>query len=171
MTKIKYGILLSVLCLISGQSFAEGRRYKIELIVFSQQSATNEVFDQYQSQIQWPQALQALDVYSAAGKSLTGIWRRLQASSEYRPLVHVAWVQRIGANRLGTAIRIHNAGRGIDGFFRVQRGNLLHLIADFEYQPEGDLIYHLKEKRRFKLNEIHYLDHPQFGVIVRVSPY
>ncbi len=173
MTKlwIKYSVLLSVLCVITGQSFAEERRYKIELIVFAQQSASDEVFDQYQSQIQWPHALQAVDVYAAAGKSLTGIWRRLQASSAYRPLVHVAWLQRIGANRLGTAVRIHNAGQGIDGFFRVQRGNLLHLIADFEYQPDDGVIYHLKEKRRFKLNEIHYLDHPHFGVIVRVSPY
>ncbi|WP_198243934.1 CsiV family protein [methane-oxidizing endosymbiont of Gigantopelta aegis] len=154
MTKlwIKYGVLLGLLCLISGQSWAKARNYKIELIVFSQQSSSNEVFDQYQSQIQWPHALQTLNAYSAAGKSLTGIWRRLQASSDYQPLLHVAWVQRIGANRLGTAVRIHNAAHGIDGFFRVQRGNLLHLIADFEYQPDDRVIYHLKEKRRFKLD-------------------
>jgi len=146
-----------------------GRAYKIEIIVFSQHGDTNEVFDQYQSKIQWPGLLQDLSAYSSAGKSLTGIWSRLQASPRYRPIWHAAWVQSVGANRMGTAVRIQ-AGGNIDGFFRIQRGNLLHMIADVEYRPD-DVIYRIKEKRRFKLNEIHYLDHPKFGLIIRVSPW
>ncbi len=164
------GLIGLVLYLFAAHGYAAGRAYKIEIIVFAQQSASSEVFDQYQSQIQWPGALQSLGAYSPAGKSLTGIWAKLQSSAQYRPLWHIAWVQRVSANRLGAAVKIQSPAHHIDGFFRLQRGNLLHMIADIEYQPEN-VIYRIKEKRRFKLNEIHYLDHPRFGLIVRVSPY
>ena len=163
------GLMGVLLLLFVVNGYAAGRAYKIELIVFAQHSATNEVFDQYQSQIRWPATVQPLSAYAPAGKSLAGIWSRLQASSAYRPLLHAAWIQRVGANRVGTAVRIQSAVHHIKGFFRIQRGNLLHLITDIEYRPD-DVIYRIQEKRRFKLNEIHYLDHPRFGLIIRVSP-
>lgn len=31
--------------------------------------------------------------------------------------------------------------------------------------------YRLNQNRRIKLNEIHYFDHPKFGIIIQVSPY
>jgi hypothetical protein len=48
-------------------------------------------------------------------------------------------------------------------------------LADIELSPserveEDGLIYHLKEKRRVLFKEVHYLDHPKFGLIVKVSP-
>lgn len=145
------------------------RTYKIELIVFTQYDETNEVFDQYESHIQWPASIQNVMAYSPAGKSLTGIWAKLLDSPSYHPILHLAWIQRIGSNRLGTAVRVQSPRHHVDGFVRIQRGNLLHFIADIEYQPE-EVIYHIQEKRRFKLNEIHYLDHPHFGLIVRILP-
>jgi len=87
--------------------------------------------------------------------------------------MHVAWIQSVAAHRLGTAVQISNAEGSINGFFRLQRGNLIQMIADIEYSPDpyvGAVIYRLNEKRRFKLNETHYLDHPKFGILVRVSP-
>ena len=36
-------------------------------------------------------------------------------------------------------------------------------------RPPGK--YTLREKRRVKLNELHYFDHPFFGMLVRVSRY
>ena len=48
-------------------------------------------------------------------------------------------------------------------------------MADLEYSPLNfdepeDLIYRIAEKRRVLLNEVHFLDHPYFGVLVKVSP-
>jgi hypothetical protein len=164
------GLIGILMFLWMTHAYTAGRAYKIEMIVFAQHDETNEVFDQYQSRIQWPATIRNLSDYSPATKSLTGIWAKLQASPSYRPILHVAWVQRVGANRLGAAVKIQSPSPHIKGYFRIQRGNLLHLIADIEYQPE-DVIYRIQEKRRFKLNEIHYLDHPRFGLIVRVSPW
>ncbi len=162
------GLLGVLLYLIVVNAYATERSYKIELIVFAQHGETNELFDQYQSRIQWPAFVQNLTAYAAAGKSLTGIWLKLQNSPSYRPMLHVAWIQRVGANRLGTAVRVQSPAQDVEGFFRIQRGELLHMIADFEYRFE-DVIYRIQEKRRFKLNEIHYLDHPRFGLVVQVS--
>ncbi len=166
----KIWLAVLILSLLSPQLWAAGKSFRIELLFFAQHSSTNEVFDQYNSRIEWPVRVAGLGQFNRAGYSLSGIKKRLQNSSAYRPLLHVAWTQRISANRLGTAVKIQDGATGINGFFRLQRGNLLHMLADFEYSPEGGVIYRIKEKRRFKLNEIHYLDHPRFGIIVRVSP-
>ena len=52
-------------------------------------------------------------------------------------------------------------------------------FASFSFDPEGNLLttpepvverYYLDEQRKLKLNEIHYFDHPRFGVILMVRP-
>jgi hypothetical protein len=34
-----------------------------------------------------------------------------------------------------------------------------------------NVLYHLHESRRMRSNELHYLDHPKLGLIVKVTPY
>lgn len=75
-----------------------------------------------------------------------------------------------------------------DGTIRLRSSRFLHLDIDMAYFPEytrdeenqpiaagasvveqrADYV-RLQESRKIKLNEIHYFDHPLFGVIVRVS--
>jgi len=167
--KILTLIVLSFLCL---NVSAEDRLYKVELVIFSQQMPNSEVFDQTESQINWPRRLVNRSVFKGVNPqymSLHGSYARLARSINYQPLMHVAWIQSVKANSLSSAVKISNPEGTINGFFRLQRGSLVHMIADLEYSP-GSVIYRLNEKRRFKLNETHYLDHPKFGVIARISP-
>jgi len=167
-----YGVML-LLSSISLKLMADTKTYKIEVLVFAQNIPTSEIFDQYESQIEWPRLLAERSRYDRVAvehMSLSGIKAKLQRSAGYHPLMHVAWTQTIKANRIGTAVHLYNQSDTVNGFFRIQRGHYLHMITDLEYHPNGSLIYRLTEKRRFKLNEIHYLDHPKFGVIVKVSP-
>ncbi len=59
----------------------------------------------------------------------------------------------------------------MNGFVHIQRGQTLQLIVDLEYTPaqvnSEAFIYRLNENRRIKLNEVHYLDHPKFGVVAK----
>ena len=78
-----------------------------------------------------------------------------------------------------------------DGLIRLRSSRFLHLDVDFAYFPElpeepapdlsaaeeatsvfegqsADYV-RLTESRRIKLNEIHYFDHPMFGLIIQVS--
>lgn len=163
-------ILGLLLLVFAWQARAEDKIFKIELLVFAHDTATNEVFDQYQSEIDWPSRVGVLDGYRQVSSSLQGIYDKLRRSPGYRPLLMLAWVQSVKSNSLGTAVQIQNPSGSINGFFRLQRGHYLHMITDLEFSPDGTQIYRLNEKRRFKLNETHYLDHPKFGVIARVSP-
>ena len=78
--------------------------------------------------------------------------------------------------------------RIVDGSIRIRSGFYLHADVDFSYfkvLPPGNKIIRtseesfigatdktvikLKETRKIKLNEIHYFDHPMYGVILQVS--
>jgi len=162
-------LILSLSCF---NVYAAERLYKIELVVFSQNMPNTEVFDQTQSRIAWPKHVVNRASYKKVSPeymNLDGSFAQLARVQNYQALMHVAWVQPVKENSLSTAVKISNAAGTINGFFRIQRGNLVHMIADIEYSP-GRVIYRLNEKRRFKLNETHYLDHPKFGILARVSP-
>ncbi len=78
--------------------------------------------------------------------------------------------------------------RIIDGSIRIRSGFYLHADIDLSYFKElpaenkilrtseepfvgitDKTVIKLKETRKIKLNEIHYFDHPMFGVILQVS--
>ena len=169
--KIKLLVVL-ILSLSSLAINADERLYKIELVIFEQDMPNTEIFDQTESEIVWPKKVVDRLSYQQVDTEflmLKDSYRKLARSRNYRPLMHVAWIQKVKSNQYSTAVQITNPEKTINGFFRLQRGNLVHMIADIEYSS-GDTIFRLNEKRRFKLNETHYLDHPQFGVIARISP-
>ncbi len=78
--------------------------------------------------------------------------------------------------------------RIVDGAIRIRSGFYLHVDVDLTYfnalpaenrlvrsvdelqqDPFAKLPIRLKETRKIKLNEIHYFDHPMFGLIIQVS--
>lgn len=155
---------------------AAERQYKIEIVIFSQEYPTTEVFDQIESKIAWPRKVSERSKYQEVdgeGLSLRESYLKLARGNSYQPLMHIAWIQRVNADSYSRAVRISNPEGTIKGFFMLQRGHLVHMIADIEYSPEmyeEPVIYRLNEKRRFKFNEIHYLDHPKFGILAKISP-
>lgn len=71
-----------------------------------------------------------------------------------------------------------NAGIGVtgsqpilDGTLTLARSRYLHLAVDLIYiDPTSGAPMELKELRRMRSGELHYLDHPRFGVLVQVTP-
>lgn len=79
--------------------------------------------------------------------------------------------------------------RIVDGAIRIRSGFYLHVDVDLNYftalpqenrlmqtamtdeqpDPFATSPVQLKETRKIKLNEIHYFDHPMFGLIIQVS--
>ncbi len=89
-----------------------------------------------------------------------------------------------------------DAGMVYEGIIRLRSSNLLHVEVDFSFaishfadeqrlpgqapgQSQGPSLFNqqyadyarLTETRRVKLNEIHYFDHPLFGIILQVSRF
>jgi len=177
--KILCLIAWAVLCIVSNAVLADSARFKIELIVFSQNTSSREVFQPEVNPVQWPSVVAELADFSAAEKELGGFYASLLSGIGYQSLTHVAWVQNIDSDTEGTPVKIKDANNLLNGWISLRRGQSLQLTADFEFTPAAvsdfstpapASAFRLKESRGIKFNEIHYFDHPKFGVIAKVSP-
>lgn len=100
---------------------------------------------------------------------LQDVWQRLEEASEYRPVFHRAWLQPGHEKAEARPARISSDRGGVDGTVRLYRARYLHLEADLLLTADGGR-FRLKESRRMRSRELHYLDHPRFGLLVMVTP-
>ena len=115
-------------------------------------------------------------------------YRKLRAISAYEPLVHVGWVQPGLPEADAMPMDLGTLGvLNPRGAVRVHLMNYLHVTLDLTYQalsstaPAQSSVdgldeiilapqYRLRTTRRVSSGELHYFDHPAFGVLVRVTP-
>lgn len=113
--------------------------------------------------------------------------RRLRALAGYRPLVHTGWAQPGLPEADAQPFDLKVLGMpNPSGTIRVHLTRFLHVTLDLTYQADsagpvlaandglGELAlaprYRLTATRNVRSNELHYFDHPAFGVIVRITP-
>ena len=115
-------------------------------------------------------------------------YRRLRALAAYEPLVHVGWVQPGLPEAESTPFELGTLGiLNPRGTVRVHLSRFLHITLDLAYLGAGGAApptpavdgleeivvapqYRLRATRSARSNELHYFDHPAFGVLVRVTP-
>jgi hypothetical protein len=115
---------------------------------------------------------------SSAKFKLTAIADTLRRSRNYQPLAHFGWTQPGYARNDAKLLTINSmvpAGSGIVGQVALTRGRYLHLTLDLVYDAPGAAgepaqRFVLRQSRRMRSNERHYLDSPRFGVIAIVTP-
>lgn len=111
---------------------------------------------------------------------------RLEASGEFQVLEHVGWHQRVPARNAPQPIYIHLSDE-LQGYLSVTLGRYLHTAATLWLDPKGLSIRppfgsnetassdrerpyaELRQSRRMRSGELHYFDHPLFGVLVRID--
>jgi hypothetical protein len=108
---------------------------------------------------------------------LTAIEDALRRSRNYKPLAHIGWTQPGFARNSAPFLSLNSfvpASSGVTGQIALSRGRYLHLTLDLTYtNPESGALggeYVLRQSRRMRSNERHYIDHPKFGVIALVTP-
>lgn len=107
---------------------------------------------------------------SPAAYRLSGVWQALKGSREYRPLRHLAWTQPGETPRGAPVVLVgEEPEAAVRGLVQITRGRFLHARVDLVYDDAGDR-YRLEARRRMRSNELHYIDHPLFGVLVIVTP-
>jgi hypothetical protein len=111
----------------------------------------------------------------AAGKfKLTTIADTLKRSRNYQPLAHFGWTQPgfpRGEPHYMSIDGLVPADAGLSGQIALSRGRYLHLTLELAYEsPEGGGRMVLRQTRRMRSNERHYIDHPKFGVIAIITP-
>ena len=98
--------------------------------------------------------------------------RRLSRASGLRVIGHSGWEQtgydREGAKRK-IIRRVSSTGETVSGHFVLSRQRYLRLEMDLAL-TFGNETYHLQTGRRMLSRQLHYFDHPHFGVIAKITP-
>ena len=97
--------------------------------------------------------------------------RRLRLSGGFRPLAHQRWRQFAYPRQeaRGRALSIEVDGLMLSGTVTVAVERLLHLTVDLTLQEPNKIAYQLNQSRVMRSEETHYIDHPAFGVICRIT--
>lgn len=161
--------LIFVLLLMPGLGHAAS--YRVDLIVFTDKYGTAEPATRAPNLAgaleRNDPALAAAGIRLLPGDSfgLNSALAKLKSSGRYQPLMAVAWTQSNPRSERGPSIRLTAADvPSLDGSVALLLGNYLHVDVDLAYN--GQL---LRERRKLKLDELHYLDSPKLGVLTRVT--
>ncbi len=93
---------------------------------------------------------------------LTEQAKLIDKSSDYVIKYHLAWGQESLPYRQSATYTLLETEA--QGYIKVYAENLLFANVDIDYKG-----FRMKEKRRLKLNEQHFFDHPKFGLLMQVS--
>jgi hypothetical protein len=116
---------------------------------------------------------QTFPTLPASKFKLTAIEEALRRSRNYRPIAHIGWTQPGFARNAAPFLPLSAfvpASSGLTGQVALSRGRYLHLTLDLAYMGSDSQRYVLRQSRRMRSNERHYIDHPKFGVIAVVTP-
>lgn len=115
--------------------------------------------------------------------------RRIDSSQDYEILFHGRWSQTTSDRHTAPYVLIDLPAIGrshtLIGVLRLFSTDLLYVDTFLRYRPAAQQptnqalesaeqstqpYYFLKERRRVKFREVHFLDHPKFGVLLTVWP-
>lgn len=198
---VKLALVLPALILLMLFPFSvtAARLYQVEVLVFSHDDpalsggedwSVPEAVPNYSTAVELvdgDESGSGFQALPATALNLAAVYQRLRASASYRPVIHKSWIQAgYGANSvrrvyltnrseqqdstIDSDLLAHEDSLVIEGTVGLQGGRLLHLGANFTYR-DAEISTNLRQFRQIKLKEIHYFDHPLFGVLVQVTPY
>lgn len=136
-----------------------------------------------------------LNLVSPTNMSLADAARRLENSGNYRVLGQAAWVQRFPPNYRGEPLRLElgnllpgTGHRAVEGTIQIERQRFLHVNTSLNHwrpstnavpvQENNDmesatpvaggkeLVTWIRENRRMRSQELHFLDSPTIGILV-----
>ncbi|MFT5174474.1 MAG: hypothetical protein ACI8W7_002661 [Gammaproteobacteria bacterium] len=152
--------------------------YAVEMIIFADTSEEHLAAEVWRADPGQPDVSRAASILDASDVSainssayrLSGIWQVLRNSSQYRPLRHLAWTQRGRSKRSAPEILVgESSDSDVFGTLRMSRTRFLHLELDLLLR-NGERSFRLTNHRRMRSNQLNYIDHPLFGVLVIATP-
>ncbi|WP_127470856.1 CsiV family protein [Thiomicrorhabdus aquaedulcis] len=129
-----------------------------------------------------------------APKNLTQVVSKMSGSQGYKILFHQAWSQTAGNSSKSPSVIINapaQTGSQLNGTVKLYKTRFAHVAVDLTLDKiiptrirddfarhqkiSANLLpthwrFNLKDARKIKPGELHYIDHPQFGVLVQITP-
>ena len=150
--------VMALLLAVPASGFAKD--YQVEVVVF-QNLAEHQAFENYR----YPEIEEMTsnaEVWRVEPSLLLDAVKALDDAADYLVLHHFSWGQE--SLPLSEAASVQVTELDLKGWIKVYANQLLYVNLDLDYQG-----YRLTEKRRIKLDEKHFFDHPKYGVMVQVS--
>lgn len=155
--------------------------YEVEVLVFETRLPELEGAEVWiqSSKFPAPDTADAAAPTGTPGSDFAAAATALEKDGNYRVLARKRWVQSGEAKATTKPVRITTGDNELDGTLTFYLSRFLHMEVNMAFQPSGgllagssaaNLVYRIMEQRRIKSQDIHYFDHPKFGVLVRVAP-
>lgn len=191
-------VCIALLCLpTAGYAASGGGLYEIEVLIFKHLQEELEGDELWANNLQ---EMAADDTTRPATTPLEGKTPNersllsetadtLMHKPNYELMFHKRWVQNAEAKSkakplaLKTDDQQSDSGMQLDGNIRFYLSRYYHLDVDLSMREAGkhllpfrpgkeddQLVYTIKQDRRIKTKELHYFDHPKFGMLVMVRP-
>ena len=184
-------ISIVFLVLMSTTASAEVRPYALEVLVFSRAEPVQSIAEIFPATE--PQAPESFDLQFAlnsgfknlksipdSNRVLNNSALRIQTQLNGQVLFHKRWIHPLTKNQAANPwFQISGDGDNgfrLNGFLRWSIDRFIELDADLRVTRKGvhqapdgtriDEVYTLREFRKMSSKDIHYLDHPAFGVII-----
>lgn len=196
--KLGVAVLLAALMSVVGSAVAQQaplQAYDVELLIFrnlgghetqedwgSEAAVAGQPLDIPDDEVTAPPVAPAVvaptvtfPALPASKMKLTAIEDTLRRGRGYQPLAHIGWTQPGYARNAAQYLSLNSlvsAASGLQGQIALSRGRYLHLTLDLVLDSgNGDgEHYLLRQTRRMRSNERHYIDSPKFGVIAIITP-
>jgi len=153
-------IFFTVLTTVIFSNVSHAKEYMIEVLVFEN---SNPSIATESSQYTEPrEARSGSNTWPLEPSMLLDQASRIKNSSNYRLVHHFSWGQK--ALPFEKSANFSIAEQNMRGFIKVYAEQLLFTNIDLDFSG-----YRMNEKRRLKLNERHFFDHPKFGILMQVS--
>ncbi|MFT5135362.1 MAG: hypothetical protein ACI9XU_001030 [Arenicella sp.] len=153
-------ILVLIISTCSHANLAFAKDYKVEVLIF-ENLQEQIALESYQYQ-EIEDLSSSAELWPIAPSMLLDEVERLDISEDYQLLYYYSWGQESLTVSESGAMNVLEAF--MRGWVKIYAGHLLFINLDLDYNG-----YRLTEKRRIKLDEKHFFDHPKFGVLIQVS--
>ena len=184
MIVIRYLFLLCTTLLVAGDLLAADK-YDVELVIFERSSKSAALNESWPEDPGKPDLNNATHVTSSKGlyaklpnskRTLTDAAKRVRRASE-KPvrLTHMLWRQPAVSSKDATPVYVSGSTKTgtLVGTAKVSVRRYLHLDLDLLLQSPGGPapgLFRMQAHRRMRSGELHYIDHPAMGALVRITP-
>ena len=143
--------------------------YRFEMVIFERPGGTGggEQWPDQQEPPDNSKAVGSLDALSVGSRALGPVAYTLNKRG-LPVLEHLAWRQ-VPRGRGSEAWYTVGSGR-LSGLVRITRGRYLHFDADLYLRDPGSAnVRRVHLYRRMRSDELHYVDHPLLGIVIRAD--
>jgi hypothetical protein len=176
--------------------FADDNSYQIDLIVFTHINNQAMNSENWPNTLKQPYLKNAVNPEFDPVLGLQKEADKLKQQDDYKIILHTSWQQNVTSLRDAKWIRIYGGqpydaqGQPIqpddnrlptywelNGKIKISKSNFFDIYTDLYLTiPTGSQnniiplrTFIMQQHRRTKLNQLNYLDHPLFGVLIKIS--